>query len=206
VAVEKDVPEVYKLIRSLSNIMRYSMDTSEDLVPLSKEIDHVSEYLKLQKERFEERLSLEWQVDDDVKGCIVPKMIIQPLVENYFKHSFENVRNNGSLIIRASLKYSDMLYISVQDNGVGIPTDVLDQLHNQLHDEHMRNEINGIGLVNVYSRLRLYYGDQVHVQLSNVDHGGLMVELSLPAVYSESTVREMSNHIGVKYDESNSDR
>jgi two-component system sensor histidine kinase YesM len=205
VAVEKDVPEVYKLLRSLSNIMRYSMETEEDLVPLSREIENVGEYLKLQKERFDERLTVEWQVDENVRGCIVPKMIIQPLVENYFKHSFENRRNNGRISIEAKLQYPETLYIAVKDNGLGIPEERLYLLHHQLSNENMENEINGIGLVNVYSRLRLYFGDRVVFHLDNAENGGLVVEISLPAVYSESEVRDMSGDLGVRFGESDLD-
>jgi two-component system sensor histidine kinase YesM len=205
-AVEKDAPEVYKLLRSLSNIMRYSMEMDKGLVPLSREFENVSEYLKLQKERFDERLVVEWQVDDNVRDCIVPKMIIQPLVENYFKHSFENRRNNGRISIQAMLQHSDTLYIAVKDNGIGISEERLSLLHRQLSNENMENEINGIGLVNVYSRLRLYFGDRVIFHVNNAESGGLIVEISLPVVYSESEVRDMSGDLGVRFSESDFDR
>ena len=100
IALKNKVPQIYTLITHLSKIMRYGMDMEEDLVPLSKEINYTRAYLLLQKERFGEHLEYTVEVDECVKEAEVPKMIIQPIIENYFKHGFDIREGIGRLQLR----------------------------------------------------------------------------------------------------------
>ncbi|WP_217559478.1 sensor histidine kinase [Paenibacillus sp. GbtcB18] len=103
-ALQHNVPRIYSLINSLAKMMRYSMNTNQEAVPLSMEIGHVKAYLELQTERFEGKFRTDFELDEAALGIEVPKMIIQPLVENYFKHGFDPKLGPGHLIIRARLE------------------------------------------------------------------------------------------------------
>ncbi|MFE6799622.1 cache domain-containing sensor histidine kinase [Paenibacillus chitinolyticus] len=103
-ALQHNVPRIYSLINSLAKMMRYSMNTNQEAVPLSMEIGHVKAYLELQTERFEGKFRTDFELDEAALGIEVPKMIIQPLIENYFKHGFDPKLGPGHLTIRARLE------------------------------------------------------------------------------------------------------
>ncbi|OXS61730.1 hypothetical protein B1A99_03720 [Cohnella sp. CIP 111063] len=183
-AYENEDFEVYRLIRSLSKMMRYSMDFEEESVPLVKEIEHVQAYLELQKHRFEERLSVEIEADRHNDGWFVPKMTIQPLVENYFKHAFDRQSGNGRLAIRVEkveAAEGPRLRIVVEDNGPGMDEAEMASVTQAVHRPPDQHESYGkVGLVNLFRRIRLYYGDSAETKMENGEGGGFRVTLLLP--------------------------
>lgn len=100
-ALKSNAASVYSLLTSLSNIMRYSMNMKEDVVPLNLELRHVKSYLVLQKQRFEDKFEYELQVEKEVEQVLVPKMILQPIVENSFKHGFDQQIEEAAVTIKA---------------------------------------------------------------------------------------------------------
>src|SRR6202030_1617083 len=88
-ALKQKAVQVYSLLTSLSKMMRYSMNMNEDIVALSKEVQHVTSYLTLQKQRFADTFVYELNIQKEAENRMVPKMILQPLVENCFKHGFD---------------------------------------------------------------------------------------------------------------------
>jgi len=134
----------------------------------------------LQKERFgEEELQLTIEVEDAVRAIIVPKMILQPIVENIFKHGFEDGIRQGLVSISCRLDKDDQLIISVQDNGKGISKEQLSTLEAGLlniqgsaHEE--------IGLRNVLARLRLQISEDAQLKIEQNRETGLTVTLIIP--------------------------
>ncbi|RXJ00371.1 sensor histidine kinase [Anaerobacillus alkaliphilus] len=193
IALRNKVPEIYTLITSLSSIMRYSMNIDEDVVPLTKEVNHVNAYLSLQKQRFQERLFYSITVDDELKKIMVPKMILQPVVENYFKHGFEMSNLTGKIDIQI-LKEKERLTILIEDNGLGVTEERLKEIELMLTKgiKLAKAETTSIGLQNVYERLELYYGEKGLMKVGNREGGGFKVTLAIPLY-----------RIGVEEDESN---
>ncbi|KGE21015.1 sensor histidine kinase [Paenibacillus wynnii] len=167
-----NAPKVYDLIYSLGSIMRYSMTTERTHVPLQDEIEHVENYMILQKERFgEEELQLNIDVEEAVRAIIVPKMILQPLVENIFKHGFEDGIRQGLVSISCSLDDNERLVIAVKDNGKGISTEHLAELEAGLMNIQGTDH-EEIGLRNVLARLRLQISEEAQLRMDrNVDNG-----------------------------------
>ncbi|WP_248930316.1 cache domain-containing sensor histidine kinase [Paenibacillus hamazuiensis] len=181
-ALQHDAPKIYSLLSSLAKMMRYSMNTNETLVPLKFEIDHVKSYLQLQMQRFENELSVTFDIDPQTLSTEVPKMILQPLVENYFKHGFDPREKTGELKIASSFADEAFLQITVEDNGRGMEPEQLEDLQNRLmRDEYPGEAVSGsIGLVNVKSRLALYYEGQSRIELERREPSGLKVTLAIP--------------------------
>ncbi|WP_240413932.1 cache domain-containing sensor histidine kinase [Paenibacillus periandrae] len=181
-ALESHAPQVYTLISSLGQMMHYSMNTKETIVPLSMEIDYVNYYCMLQQQRFEDKLSFEFDICEQTSSFQVPKMIVQPIVENFFKHGFY-ITNKRVGVVKVSTRIEKArLLIIVEDNGIGVSDERLQQLRHKLThlDESGERLGESIGLMNIMSRLRLYYGDQANLELDSIHPYGLQVILSIP--------------------------
>ncbi len=180
-AIDNDDPEVYSLVSSLGQMMHYSMNAGESIVPLSKEMDHVKHYLALQRQRFDVQLTIGMEIDERTAVIPIPKMIVQPIVENYFKHGFHPDQENATLSINASLE-ADSLRIEVADNGKGMPEEQLDQFQATFARAQlpMTGDEEKIGLFNVFFRLHLYYDGQARLELKAGQPRGLVVTMRIP--------------------------
>ncbi|MDF2958763.1 MAG: integral rane sensor signal transduction histidine kinase [Paenibacillus sp.] len=180
-ALQHQAPKIYSLISSLAKMMRYSMNTNETLVPLRQEIDHLKSYLELQMQRFENELDVSIQVSAQTLDIPIPKMILQPLVENYFKHGFDPRERKGELLITGLITENDVLRLAVEDNGKGIGPDQLLNLQKQLklHPDESGEQSGSIGLINVYLRLQLYF-QGASMKLEPCYPTGIRVTLEIP--------------------------
>lgn len=186
-ALENNAAPVYSLISSLGQMMHYSMNTEEATVPLFKEIDYVNYYLVLQQERFINKLEVEMDIDERTKDIMVPKMIVQPLVENYFKHGFHTIVETGVLRIVTRLE-NEVLIIIVEDNGAGMPKERLARLQDRLSDPRpnpIKGQEGNVGLLNVITRLRLYCGEDASMIVTAVQPHGIRTTLIIPIKHKE---------------------
>lgn len=181
-ALQNNVPKIYDLTTSLGKMMRYTMNTSEPIVELSKEVDEVKTYLELQKQRFKQKLIYNISIADDIKNLSIPKMILQPLVENYFKHGFEHIEKPGEIWIDINKIHPKLLMITVEDNGKGIAPDRLLFVQQKLNEEKT-NAISidqSIGLSNVLSRIQLYFNEHAKMEIANREPNGVKITLQIP--------------------------
>lgn len=117
---------------ALAKMMRYSMYNDEKIVTIQNELDHVKAYIELQKERFENKFSFRYDMEESLLHALMPKMILQPIVENYFKHGFNLSRNDGFIEITAAKLESGRMEINIQNNGHSIPPARLEMLRKEL--------------------------------------------------------------------------
>ncbi|MBO7746352.1 sensor histidine kinase [Paenibacillus sp. MWE-103] len=157
ISVITRVPEIEQTTKSLAKIMRYSIK-GYDNVSLAEEMSIVKDYINIQNARFKDRFVTEFIVDEAAYACVIPKMCLQPVVENAFVHGLELLPGSGRLKITAEKKDDMTLRITVEDNGPGMDEDLLRQINEQLstnafmaHSSH----VTGIGLVNVNARIRM---------------------------------------------------
>lgn len=202
-ALEGHNPELYSCIASLGQMLRYSMHTDQPIVTLQDEIDYSNRYISLQLMRFKLPLQTEWQIEPKAAQCKIPKMILQPLIENSFTHGRILMVPEGRIEVRAELR-EDSLVLIVSDNGLGSDAERIRQLNQELntlrssilerkncngtpmpHQHAVAEEAygtgNNIGLNNVYSRLLLNYGTCCNMYCSLEAPTGFCVLLSLPA-------------------------
>ena len=149
--VTNGVPQVAAVASGLAVLLRAGI-SGDRLITLERELELLEKYLDIQSLRFEDRFAWEIDVDERFQHCIVPKLILQPLVENSIIHGVANM-DDGYIKLSAREK-SGTLILSVQDNGVGIPQDVLDWLNDPDRDVPGGH----LGLKNVDRIVRLYYG------------------------------------------------
>ncbi|MEH7335006.1 sensor histidine kinase [Neobacillus drentensis] len=182
-ALKLKAAPVYSLLTSLSTIMRYSMNMKEDIVPFTSELKHVKSYLLLQKQRFDEQLEFTINVQKEVEEVLVPKMILQPIVENCFKHGFDQKVEKAFIHIEANLK-GEMVFISVKDNGIGVTDEQLNNIREELFQGVSNEEKNRetIGLKNIYDRLQIYYNNQAKMDVCGNEDNGFTVTIEIPKV------------------------
>ena len=169
-----------KTVVNLSKLLRYSIQNTVDTVRFKEEFDFVKRYIEIMKVRFGERLEFNDNISDDVKEVSVPKMIIQPIVENAVKYGFgENVE---ALRVEISAYIEDeKLYIIVKDDGVGIDKDLLKDLVFNLNEKY--NSSDHIGLYNVHKRIELLYGIDYGLEINSEAGKGTKVVLVLPEIF-----------------------
>lgn len=185
-ALQHNAPQVYSLISSLAKMMRYSMN-SDTVVPFASELSHVKAYLELQMQRFEHKLAVKYEVDESMMHIPVPKMIMQPIVENYFKHGFDQRSVSETLTIAAGLADDGRVEIRVQDEGTGISEDTLLKLRRKLEARpQLQQGEESIGLLNVMSRLKLYYEEEAEMIIDHNEPSGVTVTLRIPMQLKEA--------------------
>ena len=173
------------LITALSHLLRYSLMSNDEQVPLSREVRIVDEYYSIYHVRFGDRVKMRWCISDsiDLTETMVPSFILQPIVENAFKHGIAPKEEGGTVRIRiAPLRQQKLLRISVCDNGLGIAPDQLAQLQKGLAASGDRWE--HIGVYNVAARLRLL-DKRSRFEVRSRPGRGTAVTLYLPLVELE---------------------
>lgn len=148
-------PEIEQLVKMLARILRNNVHAGAGLVTLRHELELVESYLKIQQYRFEDRLEYAFQVEEELWELQVLPLILQPLVENSIVHGLECKEGTGHIWIRA-VQEGDICRIQVEDDGLGIPEDVLRRLQESLNCQDLNRA--HIGVRNVHQRLRLKYG------------------------------------------------
>ena len=181
VAKANNVPEVATMAASLAGILRASI-SEKQLYRLSEELALVRDYCEIQQIRFDGRFDLTIDVPEELESAVIPRLILQPMVENAIIHGLDE-REEGHILIEAVREGSasgDILKIAIRDNGKGISDEMMNALNRD--DEQALN--GHLGLNNVNTIIRLYYGREYGVRASRPETGGTVMTVTLP--YSDS--------------------
>jgi len=176
--------DICNICQKLGDMFRYNINSiKNEFVYLSDEIKHIKNYIYIQEIRFEGRFSVSYEIPDELMHCRIQKFILQPIVENALSHGLEGIERDGKIVISASTA-NNVLYISVKDNGVGIPHEKLVKLNNSFS---YSNDINAkermrrsIGLKNVDSRIKIINGSAYGISIKSTINTGTEVVISLP--------------------------
>lgn len=190
IAEVKNCQEVSILSQSLSNIFRYSLNMKEPLSTVSKELVHLRNYTYVMSMRMQDHVQYDFDIDEEVLACKIPRISIQPLVENALNHGLRHKRGEKKIRIEAKRK-NDLLFISVADNGVGMDAAKMNQKLAVNNWEHVEMG-NSIGLYNINARLKLLYGDEYGVHIESVINEGTTVYMTIPEERKEEE-REREN-------------
>lgn len=182
IAADNEVPEIINMTKALGKVFKYSAKGS-DTVLLEEEVKVVKSYIYIQLIRFENRFSVTYNISDEALLCNVPKMILQPIVENSIFYGLEPLRDKGELTIDAKLDSEDNLIIVVEDNGKGMDDVSLTNIRKQLDNDDsstLWENTRSIGLSNVNNRIRLRYGKGYGLTIDSEDDKGTKVTYKLP--------------------------
>lgn len=192
-AMLDDNIEIAKMVEALSSFFRYSISKKGNLVTLRDELSNIENYMLIQRYRFNNRFSMEIIIDEEDEAAydfLVPRLIIQPVIENAIFHGLEERMEDGIVSIEVIVTDLDMI-ITISDNGKGIDCEELEELNNrinandmELDDKNKSNQINtGIALPNINRRIRLLFGKEYGVNVYSTLGKGTDVEIIIPANY-----------------------
>lgn len=187
-ALDANCMEIASITEALASFFHYSISDLDRLATLAQELENVREYFRIQQFRFGENLKLEFQCEEDFdeicRFCI-PRMTLQPLVENAISHGLECKEKKGT--IRICLVQSQYeLIIKVIDDGIGMEKEEVDKINEVLHSSgtgHLKKEgRGGIALTNINIRIKLIFGTEYGITLFSCKNVGTTVQINVPLV------------------------
>lgn len=183
-AIDRDEYEISGMVCALADILRYSIRNPGGLVSIGQELYWLSQYTMLQKERIEQPLEVQTDVPEELKGCQIHKMLLQPFVENAIKHGGYQKEGVCRLTVRIR-RIEDQIYIMIRDNGKGIPKEML-----QILNDPTKRLEGHVGIYNVRKRLELYYGEDAACYFESRPDLGTTVHLFVKAIRGEEKTDE----------------
>lgn len=169
--------EAEKMLVSLSRMLRYSIQNGKDVVTVKEEMDFISRYLQVMLYRYGDRLKYSIDLEEGSRGASIPRMTLQPIVENSIKYGFGEDRDCLEISISTRIQ-KGVLSVVISDDGVGISTELLEELKANL--DQGQNQTDHIGIYNVHKRIRLVYGSRYGVGIDSIMEKGTVVTLRVP--------------------------
>lgn len=163
-ALEYKAFDLADMIHSLSTFFRLSLNDGKELISIAEELDHVKSYLDIQSVRYKDTVKFEIQADKEASHCLIPKMTLQPLVENSIYHGLKLKKNKGKITIKALIE-NDSVTLSVEDDGIGMTLSTLSTLRENL-DKSLKSD--HYGLFNVNERLKLTFNDRYSIYIESM--------------------------------------
>lgn len=181
-AVEEEDPEtVVQMVTILGRMLRYSLNSKERVVPIALEVQHMNDYLTIQKFRFEDRIHFCIQKEIDTQKYYIPKFILQPIIENSIKYGLDHIEQcEIKISIRKTL--NDEILLSIRDNGPGIDDNMLANLNDSLKKNPMAGRDSSFGLINVHARIAMIFGESYGLEINREVKEGTEINLKLPMV------------------------
>lgn len=167
--------KISNMVESLGYLLRNAISIKEDVITVREELEIVKHYVTIQKFRFEDRLNFEIEINEQEMDCIVPKLVVQPLVENSINYALETMIECCRIKVMVE-KVENDLHIIVEDNGIGMDKD---HLENVMKGEY-KSKGNGIGLKNIESRIKFVFGQEYGLTVESKLNVGTKVILVIP--------------------------
>jgi two-component system sensor histidine kinase YesM len=165
-----------EMIKELSKLMKISLSRGRELITLGEELEHASAYIKLQQHRYDYQFQILIDIPEELLPVSIPKITLQPLIENAIIHGVKHMGEDGEIVIRAASD-EDNLFIFIEDNGY---KSVDYEMINRLLDEENPDPTFGYGIRNIHQRIRLHFGANYGLYYSKREEGGTRVTLKLP--------------------------
>jgi len=170
--------QVDQTIDSLISLLQSTLGSTEDMVTVDTEIESLKHYVFINRIRYGEQIGVHYEIAEDCRQLLVPKLIIQPFVENAFFHAYPGyVSGNIHIFIH---RFEEHLIVEIMDDGVGMKY-AEDQVN-----EKKRHHLSGIGISNVHGRIQLLFGPQYGVHIQSEEGYGTAVKITLPASQKEA--------------------
>lgn len=186
IARMRGVTEVGEMTSALGNLMRYSL-AKKDFVTIGEELNSLRNYIEIQNVRYGDRMSIEFQVQEEVQEYYIPKLLVQPILENAIVHGVEDKLESGTIQINIYSEEED-LYIVVEDDGVGMTQEAIESLISMDYDSNKKGHTS-IGVYNVNRRIQKVFGSGCGLQIQSQLGAGTKITLHLKILTSIPDIR-----------------
>lgn len=177
IAMIKKQNQIKELVDALSRLLSYSLRNTDELVSIEEELTIINEYVKIQKVRYQD-FNFVIDINTNIDDLKILKFLLQPLIENALIHGLSNIEGFGEIVLSITTE-NKMLYISVIDNGVGIPRDRLSYIQDILNGENLDKHI---GLKSIHERIQASYGSNFGLTITSEVDKGTTMEVKLPII------------------------
>jgi len=180
-----NVPEISSTVSDLSDLMEASIGRDDRLITIEEEFTYADKYISLQKRRFGDKLELVKNIDPNVNSIKIPRLLIQPLIENAVYHGIERSRRKGVIALSA-IKMEGYVSVTVTDNGAGMEPEELEELNARLamdNDTYFKNigeRRRSVGIENVNRRIKLFYGETYGLRIESEVGAYTRVTVTIP--------------------------
>ena len=183
--------EAVIMISELAKLLRVSLSRGKTIIPVKDELQHSRSYMNIQLMRYKERFQMEFQMDKEIEDYCIVKLVIQPILENAIYYGVGNMDEDdeGKITVRGEKKEDD-IYIIIEDNGMGMRKEVLENI---LKDNNkVPKHGSGVGVINVHSRIQLMFGEQYGLGIYSEPDEGTRVVIHIPAIpYTKENVEQL---------------
>jgi len=183
--------EVIAMSSALARLFRLSISKGKEIIDIGSEVEHVRNYLTIQKIRYKDKLDYRIEIPDEIKSYKTVKIILQPLVENAIYHGIKNKEGTGLIIIGGRKTHTTGIELFVQDDGVGMNEETMRLLQERIKGNKAVIPLDssllhsGLGVHNVDERIKLYFGPDYGLVYESKEDVGTTVRIQLPAIEGE---------------------
>ncbi len=179
------------MITELASLFRLSLSKGNTIIPIADEIKHGMNYMNIQAVRFKNRFTVSFDIEEEINQYCTVKLIVQPILENAIYYGVKNMDEDGHIIVQG-WKEDEDIYITIEDNGFGIPEDYLNVILSDT--DHKKAHGSGVGLINVHKRIQLRFGDDYGIKIESELDVGTKVTIHIPAViYNEQNQKDLES-------------
>ena len=168
--------DAVNMVHALARLFRISISQGHELIPIARELEHAESYLQIQKFRYKNQFTYEFDVDPECLDYYCNKITLQPIIENAINHGLDLMVDEGRITVEVCREGEDILF-RVRDNGVGMSREQVDAILNQSPGDR-----TGIGIKNVDDRLKIYFGKDYGLRITSELDVGTCVEIRMPKI------------------------
>lgn len=185
-AYEKEQEEIARLADALINLLRFTVKNANKFIYFRDEIDYIKNYVYIQKQRYEDAFTVEYDVTKEAGEFSIIGFILQPFIENSILHGLDNSRNDGVIRIEGEV-LEGRLHIAIKDNGMGMPKEKLVDLRRKMQENKTEKYkgFNGIGIINIIQRLKMIYQEGFIYEIDSIPGKGTTVTMIIPGKVRE---------------------
>ena len=170
-----------RMISELAKLLRVSLSRGKTIISIKDELQHSRSYMNIQLARYKERFKTEFRIEKEIENYCIVKLVIQPILENAIYYGVGNMDEDedGRIIVSGEKKEEDIL-ITIEDNGMGMPEEVLEKILTD--NSKVPKHGSGVGVINVHSRIRLMFGEKYGLSIESEPDEGTRVTIRIPAI------------------------
>lgn len=175
-AIENNIPDISQMIQSLSKFYKLSLSNGRDIVTIRDELEHVELYVQIQNKRYKNRIILILDVEKEILDCKIPKLLLQPIVENAIIHGIFEKESKSGVIKIFGYKVMHNIFLKINDNGIGMSKNRIEEML----QFNIAEQMHGYGVNNINERIKLYYGNEYGLFYESEPGNGTTVEIRIP--------------------------